>query len=375
MTLLACSIAALALSSFSAVLFVINLFFFKRLPLRAGRSLPAVSVLIPARNEEQSIVAAVESVLANVAALEVIVLDDHSSDDTAARVVELSRRDSRVRLERSPPLPSNWCGKQHACQVLAGLAQSDLLLWIDADVRLAPDAAGRLAAWMDDHPTVGLLSGFPHQETGTSLERLLIPLMHFILLGFLPIPGMRKNVKPSLGAGCGQLFLARRQEYERAGGHASIRSSLHDGIMLPRAFRNAGILTDIFDATDVAQCRMYRSGRETWAGLAKNATEGLAAPLAIYVWTMLLTVGQVLPLVILLTAPSLRSPPAIIAAIALLLSITVRLIAAVRFLQPLAIALLHPLAITCLLAIQWHAWGRRRLGISSGWKGRAYPAH
>ena len=125
---------------------------------------------------------------------------------------------------------------------------------------------------------VGLLSGFPHEETGSWLEKLLIPLIHFILLGFLPLGRMRLSKSPAFAAGCGQLFIAQRSAYESAGGHAAIRSSLHDGILLPRAFRRAGQTTDVFDATNLAECRMYRSAKEVWLGLLKNAGEGMASP-------------------------------------------------------------------------------------------------
>src|SRR5205807_74198 len=118
-----------------------------------------------------------------------------------------------------------------------------------------------------------LVSGIPRQETGTFFERLLIPLIHFILLGFLPMKRMRSTRKPAYAAGCGQLFLARRMAYDAMGGHAIIRSSLHDGLTLPRAFRRAGFQTDLCDATDLATCRMYCGAGEVWHGLAKNATE------------------------------------------------------------------------------------------------------
>src|SRR5262249_58521809 len=100
--------------------------------------------------------------------------------------------------------------------------------------------------------------------------------------------------RPALGAGCGCVCVARRAAYEAVGGHAAVRASLHDGITLPRAFRRAGRRTDLCDATDLAVCRMYRSGRELWFGLAKNAREGLAHPRAIVPWTLLLLGGQVL---------------------------------------------------------------------------------
>lgn len=89
---------------------------------------------------------------------------------------------------------------------------------------------------------------------------------------------MRQSHHPAYGAGCGRVFMARRQAYGQAGGHAAIRTSLHDGLTLPRAFRTAGMRTDLCDATTVAPCRMDRRTGEVWHGLTKNATEGLAQP-------------------------------------------------------------------------------------------------
>src|SRR5690606_21074414 len=143
-----------------------------------------------------------------------------------------------VRLAPAPPLPAGWCGKQHACHVLASLARHPLLVFIDADVRLAPDALERIAAFMGERAPgraregrtrtpPSLASGVPRQELGTFSERLLIPLIHFILLGFLPMPVMRRTRWPAMSAGCGQLFIARRDAYFAAGGHASIRATLH----------------------------------------------------------------------------------------------------------------------------------------------------
>ena len=234
--------------------------------------------------------------------IEVIVLDDHSADRTAAIVREIAARDPRVRLETAPPLPAGWNGKVHACSVLAGLARHPLLLFVDADVRLAPDGAARAAAFLAASGA-DLASGVPRQETVTFLERLLIPLIHFVLLGFLPMARMRRSLHPAYGVGCGQLFLARREAYEKAGGHAAIRASIHDGVDLPRAFRRAGLATDLFDATDIASCRMYRDAGEVWRGLGKNATQGLAAPGKIVPATVLLLAGQVMPPVLLAARP------------------------------------------------------------------------
>jgi hypothetical protein len=219
-----------------------------------------------------------------------------------------------------------------------------------------------------------LASGVPRQELGTFSERLLLPLIHFILLGFLPMHAMRRTRWPAMSAGCGQLFVARRDAYDRCGGHARLRDSLHDGVKLPRVFRQAGFATDLFDATDLATCRMYHTNAETWRGLGKNATEGLAAPGTIAPMTALLFGGQVLPLVLLVCAPILSVPGLVCATFASALALAPRLVGVWLFHQPLGSALLHPFGVLALLAIQWHALARHLLGKPLEWKGRSYGA-
>jgi cellulose synthase/poly-beta-1,6-N-acetylglucosamine synthase-like glycosyltransferase len=365
------AIAALVLAAVPALLFLANLRHYRPAPPPCGSR--KVSILIPARNEEQSIGAAVEAALVSCGVeLEIIVLDDHSEDGTADIVRSIGARDSRVRIEQAPPLPEGWCGKQHACHILAQQACHELLLFLDADVRLQPDGAARTISFLEASGA-DLVSGVPHQETGTFLEKLVIPLIHFVLLGFLPLARMRASTHPAYAAGCGQLFLARRSAYEKAGGHAAIRTSLHDGITLPRAFRRAGLKTDLFDATLAATCRMYRRAGEVWRGLAKNATEGMANPRAIVPFTIFLIGGAVLPFVLLPIAWLDEDPGLIgLASSAAFLACLPRLMGAIRFRQSRVGALLHPLGVLLLVAIQWYALARTLVGWPAAWKGRAY---
>ena len=372
----ALALTSLVLAAVPALLFVRNLRDYRPPPPPAGAPRPSVSVLIPARNEERAVGESVASALANEGVdLEVVVLDDHSDDATAAVVRDLAGRDPRVRLFEAPALPDGWCGKQHACATLAGLASKPLLAFIDADVRLAPDALARSAAFLDASGA-DLVSGFPRQETGGLVEATVIPLMHFILLGFLPVARMRAHNAPGLAAGCGQFFLTRKSSYERMGGHAAVRSTLHDGLKLPRAYRASGLRTDLFDATGLAACRMYRGPSELWFGLAKNATEALAAPPLIVPATLLLVGGQVVPVALLVLGLARGLPPTALAlaALATFFAYLPRGLAVARFQQPLAGAVLHPLGVLTLLAIQWYALARDVLGRPATWKGRPYPA-
>jgi glycosyltransferase involved in cell wall biosynthesis len=302
---------------------------------------------------------------------EVLVLDDHSEDNTAQIVQDIAAIDVRVKLIQSNPLPPTWNGKQHACWQLANAAQYDWLLFLDADVRLTPDAISRCLAeqGMRNAP---LISGFPCQETGTWAEKLLIPMMHYVLLGYLPIERMRASLGVGLAAGCGQLFLADRSAYVKAGGHAAIQSSRHDGIQLPRAFRKAGFATDIFDATDIARCRMYTTARQVCNGLLKNATEGIANPRLIVPFTILLVGGSVAPVLALML--SLAGFGSIWVSCLLgcivALSFLPRILACRRFRQSWFGAILHPVGVAAFVLLQWLALVRHLLGLSTRWRGR-----
>jgi glycosyltransferase involved in cell wall biosynthesis len=331
-----------------------------------------VSVLIPARNEAAGIGACLRSVLASEGVeLEVIVLDDASTDGTAeaARAV-----DPRVRVEPAPPLPPGWAGKQHACYTLSKLATRDTFAFLDADVRLSPDALARMAAFQRRSQAT-LVSGFPRQETVTVLEKLLLPLINWLLVCYLPLWLMRRMPLPSLGAGCGQCFLTTRAAYEQVGGHGhpAVRGSFHDGVKLPRAYRAAGLTTDLCDATDLATCRMYHSAGAVWRGLAKNAREGMAGPVGVWVWTLLLFGGQVLPFGLLVVAP-VGGTAWWLAASAAFLNLLNRVETALWFRASGLSAVLHPFGVLLLLAVQWYAVLRGWLGRPVGWKDRPRPA-
>ncbi len=367
---------ALALAALPLFLFLCNLFIYRRpkFALRADRF--PVSVLIPARNEELSIAAALNSVLASRHLdLELIVLDDHSQDHTGDIVREIASRDGRLRLAIAPPLPVGWCGKQFACFTLASLATKPILCFLDADVRVTPDGLAQMICFLKASNS-SLVSGIPKQETMSWAEQLLLPLIHFILLGYLPMWAMRQSRHPAFAAGCGQLFLTEYEAYMQTGGHSKIQGSRHDGVTLPKAYRQAGYKTDLCDASAVATCRMYRNAAEVFQGLLKNATEGIASAGRIIVFSILLFGGEVLPLLLLCYELQARGSfrALSLAAVASSFAYGLRLLLAIRFAQPLLAVLFHPLSILSFLALQWYALFRQFAGLPSTWKDRTYQA-
>lgn len=334
-------------------------------------TVPSVSILIPARDEAGGIDSCLRNALNNKGIqMEILVLDDHSTDNTAERVHKWSQIDPRVKLLGSQPLPEGWNGKQFACHQLSQTARYDYFLFIDADVRLKPSAIYTLLCYQQENE-IALLSAFPRQEMETWLEKWLIPMMHLILLGYLPFQRMRSNADPAYAAGCGQVFLTHRTAYDRSGGHTEIRGSRHDGITLPRIYRQSGLRTDVVDGTELATCRMYHRGSEVIRGVLKNAHEGIAKPKLIGLFTLLLLGGTLLPGGTLTYGIQSGTPSIILlSGAALLLSHATRLILAIRFKQSHFATIFHLPAITLFVSLQWIALILHRLGQTPAWRGR-----
>ena len=361
-------IVALALVLFPVGMALLNAILLPRptAPDRGGALAgDLVSILIPARDEAAHIAACAEAALASTGiGVEVLVMDDGSRDGTAAIVEALAAHDPRLRLLSAPPLPPGWTGKVHACARLAEAARGGHLLFIDADVRLAPQAAVALAAHARRH-RLALASGVPRQEIGTLGEALTVPAINLLMLGYLPGAGRAFTRHPALAAACGQLILVEAGAYRASGGHAALHGVLHDGLALARRLRAAGHRTEVVAGAHLATCRMYRGFRESWNGFLKNAREGMATPLGLPVWTVVLFGGHVLPWLLL---------PAPLAALALLLGYALRGLITWLSREPSWTIPLHPATVLVALAIQWTALVRSALGHRAAWKGRAYSA-
>lgn len=234
-----------------------------------------LSVLIPARNEERQIELVIKSVLAqqNVL-LELLVLDDHSTDATAKIAKAAMQGDVRARLIEGKSLPEGWLGKSWACHQLAQEATGDWLLFIDADVQLAPDAATRALNYVQNKK-LDALSVFPFQEMRSFGERLTVPLMHQLLLSLLPLNFIRWFKQPSLAAANGQFLLLSAAVYRSQQPHEQVRNDIVEDIAIFRRLKLAGkrVMT-LTDPTGTIRCRMYHNLDEGVRGFSKNVLAG-----------------------------------------------------------------------------------------------------
>jgi hypothetical protein len=221
------------------------------------------------RDEAHRVEPCLRSLLAQrgVARLEVLAYDDGSSDGTAGVVRAVGGDRIRLLGGASTGPPDGWLGKPHACARLAAATSADVLVFVDADVVLAPDALAAALTLLDGFD---LLTPYPRIVADGVGARLAQPLLQWSWLAFLPLRAMERSARPALAAAGGQFLVIRRTGYERAGGHAAVRDRVLEDMALARAVKRSGGRIALADGSRLATCRMYGSWRELVAGYTKS---------------------------------------------------------------------------------------------------------
>jgi hypothetical protein len=324
----------------------------------------SVALLVPARDEATRIAECLRSLQAQqgVPDLEIVVLDDGSTDATAEIVRTVAGHDPRIRLVAGRPLPDGWLGKPHACAQLAALTDAEVLVFVDADVVLTPHAVAAVLTLMR---RFDLVSAYPRLVTRTPAERLIQPLLPWLWLTFLPLRAMERPSRPSLVAAGGQFLAVTRAGYERCGGHAAVRDAVLEDLALARALVRRARPISLVDASALARCRMYESWDQLRSGYTKSLWAAGGTPAAT-VALVALVVGVYFGPVLAVALPGWP----LACGIAYLLSVTGRIVSAAAtrgriwpdcLAHPIAVAVLAFLAVSSVV-------GHRRGTLS--WKGR-----
>jgi chlorobactene glucosyltransferase len=355
---------------------IINIFTFGR--VRNGsmpRSMPMVSVLIPARNEAERIATCLAGLVnQSYPHVEVIVLDDRSEDVTADIVQHWETCSSRVRLVRGEPLPAGWVGKCHACRQLAGHARGELLLFTDADTEHTSGSVAAAVAAME-RSDADLLSLLPQLRLHTFWERAVMPLLYFVTFTVLPFALVRSARSPKLAMANGQFMLFRRTTYDEIGGHASVRDALVEDVWLARRVKEHGRKLVVMDGVDVVATRMYRSFREIWEGFSKNLFPGFNYSLPAITVAMVFNLAtSVIPFagvaMGLFSASASSWLPLALGTTGVIVAI--RLMLAYRFGLHPWYAFTHPIGMAVVAGIAFNSVHWALSGIGLRWKGRAY---
>lgn len=240
--------------------------------VRVSQNPKKVSVLIPARNEEENILHGTKSILKqDYPNLEVVVLDDQSTDGTP-RILEDLRKSfpEKLRVINGTELPSGWFGKPWACHNLAKSAKGDYFLFVDADVAFTdPQCISKLVTILESRETE-IVTALPKQIIGTVGEMFILPgyLTHFFMINH---SSELDNPKIKLVFGTnGQCTLFTRRIYEAINVHEIVKDSIIENIELGRQLKHNGIPYYYISGRELMTCRMYRSFWESWAGFKKN---------------------------------------------------------------------------------------------------------
>jgi len=265
-----------------------------------------VSILLPARNEAERITPTLRSLLAQegLPDMEILVLDDGSSDGTADVVRQVVGSDPRVKVIDGPDdlPPTGWLGKSWACHRLAQEATGDVLVFVDADVQLS----ARAVASTIDHMRKGgldLLSPYPRQIAISPAERVTQPLVVWSWVTALPIRITERSHYPSMAAAVGQFLVVDARAYRISGGHAAIAGLILEDVGVLRAFKRAGFRGAPADGSAVASCRMYSSWPEIYDGYTKSVWSAVQPTPVAYGLVSVMTLAYVAPPLFALFGP------------------------------------------------------------------------
>jgi hypothetical protein len=343
---------------------------------------PLVSLIIPARDEAHNIRRCVESALASdYPRLEVIVVDDHSTDGTGDIVRELAERDARLRVIVPPPLPAGWFGKQWACASGKEASAGALLGFMDADTVQSRDLITRVVNAMDSRGA-DVLSVAGTQEMGTFWEKLVQPQIFAILLQrYGGTESVNRSRFASQKIANGQCLWLRRAAYDALGGHAAVRDKVAEDLSLAQTYFRAGRTVSLVLGLQQLSTRMYTSLRELVEGWGKNVYAGGVDAMpagalgrAVFPAALMLPAlfGLVPPLVLVLGMLGVMGHDALLwASIATGANLVWWALVYLWLRASPLYALLHPLgaAVVLYIAVGAIARGRR-----VRWKGREYQS-
>jgi len=337
---------------------------------------PLVSVLIPARDEEANIRACLESLRnQDYSNYEILVLDDNSVDGTAEIVEAMAAEDSRLRLISGEPLPDDWAGKPFACYQLAREARGSWFLFVDADTthgRHMLSGVLTLALKMK----TSLLSGFPRQVATSLPQKIAVPLIYFIIMGWAPLWLIHRSGTPRPSVAIGQFLLFSREEYRRIGGHTVVKNRILEDIWMGIEVSRRGGRHVAVDLSSVVSCNMYPTVGAMFHGLVRCIySVSVISPFMLVLLAAMAFVLYMAPFYWLWNGYFITYTPLtwrVVVFSQVVIIFLMRWLVDSRFKEPAVSTWLHPLGISFLFVTVVYSIWRWLVGAGVSWKERAY---
>jgi chlorobactene glucosyltransferase len=361
--------------------FIVNNIVFKNiaaysLPESFIKRHPLVSIMIPARNEAENIKMCISSLLKqDYANIEILVLDDNSTDGTSLIVKRISEKDGRVKLITGKPLKEGWIGKSYACHQLAKHAKGKYFLFTDADTLHFKNAVSSTVGCLIKNK-LDALSAIPKQIMVGIHERLVVTWVHFGILSLLPLIMVKKSKYTLFCTANGQCMLFKRGVYRKIGGHRSIKTKILEDIHISKQVKRHGFRFMIFDGSKNIYCRMYRDFR----GLIKGFSKFMFAAFDFKVFNIAVAISFIsviflFPFIFLPLGTLVFDWPNLIInqiIIQIIIVLTMRIILSIRLKNRILDTLFHPVSMVYIILLCINSVLQTKFGEGSCWKDRSY---
>jgi cellulose synthase/poly-beta-1,6-N-acetylglucosamine synthase-like glycosyltransferase len=334
-------------------------FFQIRTPKAISELLDSVGVIVPMRNEAENVEGIVATLSAQDGPFHYYLLDDNSEDSTFELLQRFTAGDTRFTVIKGAPLADGWIGKTWALQQLFEASNEEVLVSIDADVRLSNDAINKAVTLMHG-ARLDFISPYPRQIAESFAERLIQPLLQWSWLTTVPLRFAESGRQKSMAVANGQFFVVRRSALDSVGGYQIVKHAVIDDVFLARALISSGSSGTVVNGSDIAETRMYASWSEIEAGYGKSLNRAFGSPIgAIFVITFLFATS-IAPLILGL----LGNPYGWLGFGAI---VGTRVLSAIKSRGSVLDSVLHPISIVALIYLIVYSYLVRKTVM---WKGR-----
>jgi cellulose synthase/poly-beta-1,6-N-acetylglucosamine synthase-like glycosyltransferase len=330
-----------------------------RTPRHASELAETVGVIVPMRNEAENVEGLVATLAAQEGSFHFYLLDDNSEDATFALLNRYTAGDTRFTVIQGAALNRKWIGKTWALQQLFEASKEEVLVSIDADVRLNNDAINKAVTALHDS-RLDFVSPYPRQIVQSFAERLIQPLLQWSWLTTVPLRFAEKSGQKSMAVANGQFFVVRRSALVSIGGYESVKHEVIDDVFLARELVKSGFSGTVINGSDIAQTHMYTSWNEIKAGYGKSLNKAFGSIVGAIFVIAFLTATSIAPLILGL----LGNPYGWLGFAAI---VGTRVLSAAKSRGNVLDSVLHPISVIALIYLIVYSYLRRG---SIQWKGR-----